>query len=411
MKKKILCGLVCLVFCLLLPLAACDDPEEEEPTLEEVLAIGKGYLAAGDAVGASDAFHAALVMAPQNTDAKFGALLANTLQFTTLLSELLNLVEDMLDAGDSVPVDVPDELDPLGRYDALGSGPPIGDLIQDFVTNVALPKFLENDVFYYELTLVDGFSFHLDGTYDVEITGTQLISFGGEFDYGELHFFGAVNSLLLAVFEIVLAHDINFDFDNLNLDFGEDADTLETIGAILDLIEGLLNDPNYPNFLFLDDDGVQQMQMAGVNLGLAFLRINAMLDAVRAETDDQSDDPIRYDDANGNGVYDLDEAVEIPGLLVMEPDLIEVVHNLAGDLAVAFFDTTALDVDPINPNPLYLSSLNGILIYLGILPEPLFGERIGIPIGPFFAQPSPNGLRNILIFVVNVWDLVEGLLD
>lgn len=407
---KLRAGLLWLMFalCLGLFLVGCDDEDEKEPTVQEIIDIGKDYLITGDGPAASDAFHAALVRDPQNTDAQFGVILSNLMQFTSLLSELINMVTSMLDVQDPVPVDEVDGLSPQG---ALA----IGDLIQEFVGNILLPKFIENETLYTQLSANGSFKFELAGAYELDFIDTQLVSFAGEFDQGELQFFGAVNPLLLAVFQIVMAHDINFDFENLNLDLGggaegEEPDIMDTIAGILALIEGLISDPNYPNFLYLDDDGQQMMQAAGLNLGFTFFRVSRMLDAVREETDDQDDDPIYYEDLNENGEYDADEPINLGDLTAIDPALVPVIWELGGDLAVAMFDTTNFDLEPMMPNPLYLESFNGLLMYLELIDAPFLGHRIGIPIGPFFASPAPDGLRSILLFVINIWDLVSGFI-
>jgi len=397
--KKVAClllGLTVIVFLALL--AGCADETEDEPTVEEIIKIGKKYLSNGDAVGAADAFNAALKRDPNNADAKYGILLANTLQFGNLISELLGMLEGFMavdDGGD-------------GDIETLSESPAIGDLIQDFFVQVLEPKFVQSNDLYYELTFVPDLQFDLE-RYELVIADMTLVDFSGVFGDAELHFFGTVNSLLLAVTNLLLAHDVNFDFDNLVIpEFGDDI--MESIDAIVDLLRGLLSDPNYPNFLYLKEDGVFRMQATGLNLGLTFLRLNFMIEAVKNDTGDQSDDPIRYIDENGNGLWDEDEAVEISGLAVIEPELIPVISNLAGDLAVAIFDTTPLDIDPLDPNPFYPASLNDILIYLiDGLDTPIIPPGfLPIDLGPFFAAPSPDGLRNILELVVEIWDLVGG---
>ncbi len=430
MSRYLYLGLVVFVLAMMLPITACDDSEEDDdPTVEEVIQVGKDYLISGDAPSASDAFHAALVIEPQNTDAKFGVILANTLQFTDLIDELLVLVSDL--AGEEYqPVDDPD-LGTSGDFETKG-GPPIGDYIQDFLTNVAFPKFSENVQQYYELTNQEDFSFTLDGDYVVEISDLELLNFSGEFGEAELHFFGSVNTLLLAVMNIVLAHDINFNFANIDLGGGEEGDDdtgdddtgdddagdddagdddtnlIDTLGPIIELIATLLNDPEYPNFLYLDEDGVGQMQNAGLNLGLTFLRLNASFDAVK---EGRSGNNLIFVDNNDNGVFDEDiDAIAINGLLEIDPALLPIIQHLGGDLAVAFFDTTYFDVDPLAPNPLHLASLNDILVYLEVLDEPMLGTLVGINVGPFFANPTPDGLRSLLLKVISLWDLVAEFL-
>ena len=402
MTWKVRIGLAAAFLVLLVPVLSCNNGQDEtKPTLDEVLHIGKQYLVNGDGVGASDAFHEALKMAPDNTDAKYGIVLADTLKFTSLLSELLTLVSSL---GTS-----PGDLVPVGGDLTPASSIPIGDLIQSFIGNDVIPGFDETDRYYYELTQVPDLSFTLEGNYILSFEGTQLISFTGDFGQGELHFFGTVNSLLMAVFRIVMAHDLNFDFGvvtNLNLP----TDTVPMISAIVDLLQQLLTDPNYPNFLYLDSDGTEQMQDAGLNLGFTFLRLNMMLDAVRARGGDQSAYPIHYDDANANGAWDAGEAIVISGLTTIGPELIDPLHNLAGDLATAFFDTTAFDVDPLASNPFRLSSLLQFIKDAGIADVPVFGYNITIPRGPFFAEPAPDGLRNILFKLIDIWDLIEPLL-
>ena len=113
--------------------------------------------------------------------------------------------------------------------------------------------------------------------------------------------------------------------------------------------------------------------------------------------------------------------------------------RLATLTAGAFWDETTFDIDPTAPNPFYLAYANDLLIALDILPLvidkalleellgalgielDLFGDDFeivisGIPyflpidIGPWFAEPSPTGLKDLLWNVVHFWDLISGLL-
>ena len=61
----------------------------EEPTLEEIIAIGKTYLMQNKGVAAAEAFRAARSLDSLNTDANFGLIAANTMAFVNMVDTLI----------------------------------------------------------------------------------------------------------------------------------------------------------------------------------------------------------------------------------------------------------------------------------------------------------------------------------
>jgi hypothetical protein len=407
----------------------------EDPTLDELMEIAKGYLRNGDGGSAAEAFTAALGLSPTCAEAKYGLLISRNLQFVSLIDELVTFI-----AGASAQ-SAPD--DGLARQ-ALAESVPLGDYIQEFLGESADVWYVVCEQMYNELLAEPDPFFEHDG-FTMDLQGLIAFHFGGRLDKTDLQFFGLMNSLVRAVVDIAMGHDLNFDFfgleipaieinlDNLDeLDLDAIADLIEQLQPIIDLLEDLLTDPEYPDFLLLKgEEGAPRMQSAGIELGQMFYRLHLLIEAAYRETGAVAPDTVHYVDVNHNGRGDRGgDPLYLPGLGILEADLVNGLDTLSTLSATAFWDTTKFDVYPAQENPFYLAFANDLLVALDILPFVIDKELLAdlleglgidpsflsdefeivipeipyilpIDVGPWFAQPSPTGVRDLL------WNLIE----
>jgi hypothetical protein len=382
--------------------------EEEDPSLSEIVKIGKGYLKENRGAQAAEAFKVARAMDDTHPEANFGVILSHSMQ-------LINLVDMVIDLASSLFYTAPQDVEPGPENTVvMAQSEPIGDFIQEYLGDTIEGDFVENEVVYLEMADREDFEFRI-AYYPIVLGGERVAVLKSEFDKTDLHLFGAVTSLVNAVVDIVQAHDLNFDLNALiipTMDFTNDL--IGSLVGIADLLEGLLTDPEYPNFLLVKTpDGLERMKSAGINLGNAFERIVKMFDQLGREHDLQTDDPINYLDTNKNNQYDSAlDPVQIASMLTLEPDLVRVVKGLATDLSYVFWEGSTVDPKPDQVDKLSLGMFNDLLIYLGLLRTPILPDSIGIEMGSFFSDPTEDGLRSMLLLIVDLIDqlaeLVEG---
>jgi hypothetical protein len=382
--------------------------EREDPSIAEIMRIGMEFLQDNQGGQAAEAFRAALKVEPDNVDAKYALHIARIMQFLNLIDQLVGILQTVqldvtpTDAGGAVPT--------VRGSETQNHIPPIGDYLHDFFYDNVDGAFLHNEELYWSLANHPDFSIFVP-SYVLQIQGSELLSLSGEFDKTDLHFFGALSSLVYGVDQILLAHNINFDFKNMSLDFSGDG--LEVIDGVIDFLNTLLTDPAFPDFLTLlpDDQGVQRMQAAGVQLGMVFYRIDMMFEQLAKETDPQAMDQITYLDMNNNGRYDIEtDPLLLANLGQIDPQLAVAIKLLCSQLAIAFFDNTVFDIHPTQPDPLPLSALNGVLVAMGVLDEPVLPDWISISIGPWFAAPTEDGLKTLLFDLIDIYGVVTGFL-
>jgi len=360
------------------------DDEVDIDAIDPLVAEGKRCLAVGDGVCAWDAFNEALGIDPDSTDANFGLVLADQLLLSDLGRQLLYIL--------SILAGTPQE-------SAAKNHQPLefGSFLQGMLDEVLVGKSEEMESSLDVCSQRESFRFDLDN-YPIVWNGRVLDEVEGEWDSAEAAFlFGPVR-LLGGVVGSLVAYDLNFD---VTLLAGIDLDgaPAEVLGRIIDVMLDILNDPDYPDFLILTDDGDETLQQAGIAFGFASLAFPNGFVLVRAETDDQADDVVAYVDRNGNGGYDEGEPYRVPifGELTSEQsELIPLIEELCTRVGASFLDGTEYDLDPDNPNPFLLSDLNDLLVALGILPSPLL-PSIPFDLGKPFREPTPDGLKNILI--------------
>ncbi len=405
-------GLAVLLGCL----SACGYKfdTEEDPSLDEIISIGKGYLAEGNGAAASDAFNAALKIDESSTDARFGAVLADVMAFTNLIDELVSTLSSFGFGSTSAQT-----------YEkaAAETKPGFSDLLHEFLDDVLVGKISQSERLYAELATEPDFRFDLD-RYRIAVMEIELVNLGGEFDKADAHMIGAVSAIMNGLLNFLLAHNIDIDIASLALPtVPEGADIVTTIDMYVAFLEDLLASPETPDLLTLEGpDGAAFMQQVGIDFGNAFERIDAAFVQLAYERDQQIDDQLRFLDTDFDGVYnDGTDPVMIGDSITLDPELVWAIRVLARDLSAAFKDGSEADVDPFEPNPFHLSSTNELLTYLDVLPIVLIDEPftlaieeipdfLTIDIGSFFADPDPQGIRQVLEDLIALWNDLSGLL-
>ncbi|MBZ0271339.1 hypothetical protein K8I61_04835 [bacterium] len=400
--------LVVAIVAICVAASGCNDDEAflDDPSVSEIIAIGKEYLADERGAEAAEAFKAALKKDGDNVEATLGLFLSQIMQVTNIVDELAKLLS---------------ELDLGGAKSTAKDKVLIGDLLHDFFRDTMLTPLSTNETHYAFLVAAADFQYDFP-RYALRVSTIELFSFSGEFDVTDVHALGAVNALFYGVVELLLAHDLNFDINALALPDFAGLSTFETIAAVLDLVEGMMASEQYPDFLALDENGVTPMQTAGVAFGDAFARMTYAFDALALERDTQGDDQFRFDDFDHDNRYDArDEPIYVGTSFDLPAELAVAIDITAAALAVAFYDESPKDIDPNARNPLSASDLNALLRALDVLPivigegpRPLVIDGlpgfITIDIGPFFANPSHDGLRAFLLSIIDLVNFIDEYL-
>jgi hypothetical protein len=380
--------------------------EHEDPTVDEIVQTGKEYLMANQGAPAAEAFNAARDRHADSTDANFGLVLAHTMQFMNLVDEIVSLAGALFLELPPEPITTDSEAIVMEQELLLG------DYIQIYLSDTLEKDFADTESIFFAMEPGPDFLFTIP-YYQIIIGDEALVSLEGEFDKTELYLFGGVSSLMNALIDILQAHYLNFDLNAIALPETEEGDTIGMILGILDLVEGLLTDPAYPEFLTVKSDGgFDRMKSAGVNLGNAFDRIATMFDQLATETDDQSNDQVRYLDKEKNNRYDQQiDPVQISTLVTIPPNLVPVIQQLCQDLAYAFWEGSTVDPHPYTVDKITLGMFNDLLVQLGVIQRPLLPEWLGIDVGSFFSDPTDEGLRTLLETVIKAVDYVIAIIE
>lgn len=197
----------------------------------------------------------------------------------------------------------------------------------------------------------------------------------------------------------VLMTAIILDFDDLpDIDFENFTDEdSEAIVYLLEyfehIVDMLLDDPAYSEFLKVKGaKGIERIEKAGNEIGHVFGSLVNMIDSVDQETDDQSDDAIRFIDANGNGNWDDGEQLLIPGVGLFDRELAFALREVLLSLKINFTEGV----------PFPLNSMNDLLSYfhmnwVAVILDALYIFDIGeLDIASFFNDPSEDALRELL---------------
>jgi len=320
------------------------------------------------------------------------------------------------------------ELECLVRLDSCQAAkqtcfPVYGDSIQKILAEFWAQVSLEmgNNLTFVQ-TSTTPFAFDIE---KYNFTFLDLLfqpSLAGVHDISDTYFFGAIYSMMDALFSAVLAVDLNFNpvlLETVTLDIELDidlddfgADDLAEINELLTEVDAilllLLNDPVYADFFTAPEEEDQEMlRRLGEQIGWIFGNLAEMIERVAREETDQTDDAIRYVDLDGNGRWNAPEPLIVPGVIEADYDLAWAIHNVL----------LALKVDFVDGYPFQLESLNDLFDYFnlsfisaGINVLDLFGID-EIDLGGAFREPTEEGLRPTLYGLHELIGVIQTVLD
>jgi D-arabinan exo alpha-(1,3)/(1,5)-arabinofuranosidase (non-reducing end) len=370
-----------------------DDTDDDDDSLpvplcpEDEMATGKVFLGQGNGDAARAVFFAVVDDYPECTDAHFGVALADQLRLYNVIDELLGYLFDPFD-------------EEKGTVDA-------GAIVVDYLENLIEPMVAETSEQLAFCLEDESFEFELEWL-PLELLGLEFLVYTGQYDHGDVLLQSAEFMLLQAAIDTILSVDLGFDFEII-LDHATAWGGMDMISIVIDVIDmviELLEDPDFPNFLALREEGYERMPRAGLGMGHAMDLYFQTIDEIRAEPQDESHDVTGYSDRNGNGTCDPDEFIHgvfysLPSDLHLELQQVELA------LRNSYWDGTVLDIDQDNPNPFVLDQLNPILRYFG---WPALIPALKIDFGDIYANPEPAGIRDPLTKILKAvaW-LVEQL--
>lgn len=400
-------------------LVSCDAENdcEKEKGYDDYIAIGKAQLRQGEGDKAREAFEKALRFRPNSNDGRYGIVMAGAVNFINFIDSVYGLVDALSFASTPDKKTTTDDSSGTSPFGVADEPPKFESPIHAYLYEFIGIQTMAAQKSYLELINEPDLNFEL-ASFPFYLGENELLSFSGPFDKTDLHFFGAMVSLIDAVYHLLMAHDLRFDFTVIILpDTGPDASTIEVIAGIVDLIENLLTSEQFPHFLYLESEtGVEVMKTTGVDFGNTFARLSTCLASLAAETKTQDGGAIRYFDTEHNNRFDPGtDTLFLGQTIVLEPPLAGTIWDLSDALAEAFYEGTPYDVNPYETQKLWLGDLTAILNILGVLPLELgpitirtLPQNVGIDVGTFFSDPEPDGLHSLLMLVVNIFNLLES---
>ncbi len=350
----------------------------------------KAFLAAGNGDAARASFLSIMEDHPGCTDAHFGLVLADQLRFMGIADKLLSLI-----------------IDPLEKRGQMnGKGPiDVGAIIVDYAENLLEPivrEMLEHLAF---CRAAGDLRFDLERL-PFEILGLEVLVYAGEYDNGDALLQSAEFNLIAAGLDTILSVDLSFDFQIVidHIQAWEGMDPLSIVVDVVDMLLEILDDPGFPDFLRLRDEGLWRMPRAGIEMGRAYDFLSSGVDAIRSESIEAGRDVTGCGDRNGNGLCDPGEFIH--GILYSLPsDLHEELQEVERALRRSYWDGTELDTEPEIPNPFTLDRLDPILRYFGLPP---LMPPLPIDFGAMYAEPAPDGIRGPFRAILIMLDLILG---
>ncbi len=371
------------------------DDDVTTPEYEELVALGKDWLAFPEGDKARLDFMAALELIPDGREAMYGLVMANTVHTTDVFSIVVDYVVSVIEYGGPV------------KADDFSGDDLINGILQRTLDGLARDRVYEL-IDYADRCLEAEADFEHEGI-PIFVNYEQVASLASDFDAGELYATKAFSGLFSAFVYQLYALDLDFDAFNAyrlaTIDF-DAMTTEEIVGLVVDILLDILKDPSFPDFLTVTAEGAEHFQNAGMELGDAFDAWSKVFPAVELETDDQSDDVITYDDLNANKARDEGENFIIPHFGVLDDEQMELLLAL-NDMAAAFRDTyydyTEKDVDPDNPNPFPVKLLKPVVQYFG-LPAFIVPD-VYIDMGAWYVDPQGSGFKDSLITILEIADI------
>ncbi|NLH47389.1 MAG: hypothetical protein GX444_02185 [Myxococcales bacterium] len=382
-----------------------DDDDNDDDTTpwppNELVDEGKLWLHRGDGDRADLYFRQALDILPLHPEANYGLVIGNAMHNLDLFGIILDYVYSVIDNGGPVKDD-PDNL--LDNFLAQAL---------DGLQYASGKEQLE----YAQICLEEGYVFQQDEDLAIPIIihFERLADIFGQFDEAELHAAVVPTLILWGLLEHVDAVSLDCDYTQAYLLAELDwDDILNALKEAIPILINLFEDPAYPDFFTFPAENIPQIQDAGLRLAEAMEQFRLVFPAVEGEAgEDQATDVFGYDDQNGNQKYDAGEPYRINGYGSLDADQMEIVYALryvATKLRDSFWDYTEYDVDPDNPNPFHLSYLNPLLQAFGLpalIPDWSF---LQIDFGAFYADPGSDGLKQLLLSILRIAEIIIGLI-
>ncbi len=370
--------------------------EEDPPSTNAHTLAGLDYLVVPAAPLARVEFQAALAEDPDDQDALMGLILADAVATFDAMSLIQTYVDYILQGYEEQAKDddgnlqyfIDDLLDEL--FGALFLQ--LSDEIPDLVEQASQVECLS-----LELTALPIWQ---DFEEIANVSGDDWDMSEAMASYGLVApLSGAVRLLTVLNFNL----DLSYLFGLVDIDFGSYS-TTEIISIIVDILDKLINDPAFPDFLTMADGGLEDFMKIQFELGLGFRAAADTFVTIRGETDDQVDDVLGYVDVNGDLAFESDfDHYFIPGYGELDEDGMSIAgayENMFRDLGDSFLDNTEYDVDPANPNPFDFASLNALMRGAGLPPLlPSFDWELN---AGFEGDITEDGLRNTLRTIVNL---------
>ncbi len=256
------------------------DGDDEIPgSVDDLVALGKEYLEAGESLAAYDVFKQAVSLEPEHPDALFGLCLAQFQNWIGLLDSGLGLLNGtaMGDDGPEPPEDA--------RLKSFKEGESDRGMIRDILDSLRLQS--EEQLTRLDaLKAVEGFEFRLDG-FPVLLQNKEYMNLHSEWDTADLYVLSAITRLLSSIVLLLDSQGLDFDNDSVS-DIG---DTEDPLAFIVEFLEA------NPDFLtFRGEEGLASWEASRQALADAAADAIQAASLMEVETDNQNDDIMARND-------------------------------------------------------------------------------------------------------------------
>jgi len=213
---------------------------------------------------------------------------------------------------------------------------------------------------------------------------------------------GAIGGLLSHLTTLNLDFELGVLFAFTKIDFSQSIDLV--IGDIVNLALELFDNPLFPDFFTLTDNGAP-FQAAGLMTGLGWLHASETYSWMTKDSGDVATEVLGYADLNGNHKWDANEPLVVPPFGALDAGADKVAWAAQGvfqHLANSFLEYTPYDTDPGVPQPFKLSYLNPLLQALGLpalIPDTPLLE---IDFGAAYHDANPTKLRDEIVAVLQI---------
>jgi hypothetical protein len=376
---------VCLLI-LLLAVTSCAVEVGEPPAqdYDALVAEAKASLAAGDSKTAHGLLQEALGVRPNDPDASLGLVLANVQGLCVLLDEILSFVTDL--AGAQVMA--------LENPGGLSPGSTLDDTIHHFLKHIGETILDETNLALDDALAAADVEFAVDHL-PLALQGELLADWGGEWDATDAVWLSAVVRAANGVVDMIQGLNLDLDIGPLlasellaSLATGAPLDYATAIPELFEILLGILEDPDFPDFLLANDETDRRFARAQFHFALAAIRGIDAWPLAAAETDAQDDDLLAYVAPQQSYAF---AGEPLPEWL---NDALPALRAIGFGLYVALAEGTDLDVDPTAYATFNPASFNMLLAAMG-LPPLLLDDAWDL--AGWFAAPPLASIKQTLI--------------